>query len=152
MHKLFIYLHTIFATISILVGGWLLFAQKLTQAIFYIYFSALIGMTLFLIAALAIGWNSFNEAQTIIFPILVLLLFYMIFRAWNALKVLHNRSKQWRQKFIDDLGFTVIALFDGFVIVLAMNLGAPVWLIVLIAIGGVWAGRRAIMYAKSIVR
>jgi len=49
----------------------------------------------------------------------------------------------------DDVGFTVIALFDGFVIVSSLDLGAPIWLVVVIGVFGVLGGRAAISRVSS---
>ncbi|WP_022885347.1 hypothetical protein [Glaciibacter superstes] len=42
--------------------------------------------------------------------------------------------------FVNHVGFTLISLFDGFVIVAAIDLHAPPWLVASLAIGGVIAG------------
>ena len=38
---------------------------------------------------------------------------------------LRTQGEGWRPRYIDDVGFTLISLFDGFVIVTALDLGAP---------------------------
>jgi len=50
--------------------------------------------------------------------------------------------------YLDDIGFNLISLFDGFVIVAAIDLGAPVWLVVLGAIAAVVLGAQLIERAK----
>ena len=62
---------------------------------------------------------------------------------------LHRPRNGWRHKYIDDIGFTLISLFDGFVIVAAIDLNAPVWAIVLIAILGVVVGNWGIGRVKA---
>jgi hypothetical protein len=39
------------------------------------------------------------------------------------------------------MGFTLIALFDGFVIISALDLGAPSWLVVAPGVLGIVVGR-----------
>jgi hypothetical protein len=65
---------------------------------------------------------------------------YMIWRGGHAGARLRRQPEAWRRPYLDDIGFTLIALFDGFVIVLAIDLGAPVWLVIGVAIIGVAAG------------
>jgi hypothetical protein len=48
--------------------------------------------------------------------------------------------EDWRTAYVESLGFTLIALFDGFVIVSAIDLGAPIWLVLGIGVLGVLAG------------
>jgi hypothetical protein len=54
-----------------------------------------------------------------------------------------------RARHLDDLGFILIALFDGFVIVAAVDLGAPVWLVTPLALLAVQVGHRAVQRYKS---
>jgi hypothetical protein len=48
---------------------------------------------------------------------------------------------------IELVGFTLIALFDGFVIVTAIDAGAPGWLVGVVAVAGVLFGRRLVALA-----
>jgi hypothetical protein len=49
---------------------------------------------------------------------------------------------------MEHVGLTLIALWEGFVIVLAIDLGAPGWLVVL-AVLGVVLGNRALHWAEA---
>jgi hypothetical protein len=51
---------------------------------------------------------------------------YMLWRGARAWMRLCTQGSGWRPRYIDDVGFTLISLFDGFVIVGAMDLGAQV--------------------------
>ena len=50
---------------------------------------------------------------------------------------------------LDDLGFTLITLFTGFVAILAGDLGGPVWLVVTLGIVAVATGRRLTRLNKA---
>lgn len=52
---------------------------------------------------------------------------------------------------IDDVGFLLISLFDGFVIVTALDLGAPPWLVAAAAAGAVLVGHRLVARRKLVV-
>jgi hypothetical protein len=73
----------------------------------------------------------------------------MLYRAYRAYQALERRGHGWRMSFVDHLGFTLISLFDGSVIVGAIDLGAPVWGVVLIAVTGVLAGIYTINRTKA---
>ena len=50
---------------------------------------------------------------------------------------------------MEHIGFTLIALWDGFVVVLAIDLGAPGWLVIVLAVLGVVVGNRALHWAEA---
>ena len=74
---------------------------------------------------------------------------FLLWRAGRAHARLRRQDQGWRPKYLDDVGFTLISLFDGFVIVGAIDLGMPVWLVVLAAVGGVAAGVQAMKKVKT---
>jgi hypothetical protein len=73
----------------------------------------------------------------------------MAWRGWQALLHLRSPMGSWRADYIDDVGFTLIALFDGFVIVSALDLGAPICLTLSIAVLGILAGRYAVQRVQE---
>jgi hypothetical protein len=54
-----------------------------------------------------------------------------------------------RLPYMEHVGFTLIALWDGFVIVLAIDLGAPGWPVIVLAVLGVVVGNRALHWAEA---
>ena len=74
---------------------------------------------------------------------------YILQRANHARLALRLRHEGWRIAYIDHVGFTLISLFDGFVIVGAIDLGAPGWLVAAAALLGVVGGIWAVGKAKS---
>lgn len=95
-----------------------------------------------LLAVIAVDWPELETAERVIFPALGVLALYMAFRAFQAYQILSKGPTGWRKGFTDHVGFNLISLFDGFVIVTAINLGAPGWLVLVIAAlgvaGGIW--------------
>ncbi len=85
-----------------------------------------------------------RPATRVLYSGLLALAAYTGWRGWRASRDLFGRAGDWRAQYVENLGFTVIALFDGFVIVTAMDLGAPGWLVVAIGAVGILAGRLAI--------
>jgi hypothetical protein len=47
------------------------------------------------------------------------------------------------------VGFTLVALWEGFVVVLAIDLGAPGWLVAVLAALGLVVGNRALHWAAA---
>jgi cell division protein FtsW (lipid II flippase) len=114
---------------------------------------ALVGllgaMTLFMIGAMAAHWSDLPGASQVAFSALVGLALYMVYRAMHASNLADHEPHGHEPRHVDDLGFILIALFDGFVIVAAIDLGAPVWIVIPLAVLAVLAGHRAIQRFKS---
>lgn len=118
---------------------------------FRVYLGALWLMALFLLPAVAIDWVTLAIVGRLLYAALAALALYMMWRGWRAFQDLRHRDADWIGAYIDDVGFTLIALFAGFVIIGALDLGAPVWLVVAIGVLAILAGRRAISRTKTIV-
>jgi hypothetical protein len=86
----------------------------------------LVAMTVFMIGAMAAHWSDLH-----------------------ASRLASNEAHGRETRHVDDLGFILIALFDGFVIVAAIDLGAPVWIVIPLAVLAVLVGHRAIQRFKS---
>lgn len=152
LHNLLIILHSVTATISFFAGMLLIFSTKYTtnQTIFNLFLWPLIGMGLLLAGALFVNWENYSDTERVVFPGLLGLSFFMIFRGWGASLVLHTQSKNWKLGYIEHIGFTLISLFEGFVIVSGLNAGLPGWLVGIIAFLGLLGGRWVIAYSKRI--
>lgn len=72
----------------------------------------------------------------------------MLYRAQRASLLLKTQPNAWEQNYIDHIGFTLISLFEGFIIVGGLNAGIPGWLVALAAILGVLIGRWVIGFAQ----
>lgn len=149
-HSTLITLHTVTATISFLAGCLLIFSPKYAtnETVFNLFLWPLIGMCLTLAGAIFVNWGEYSDTERIVFPGLLGLAFFMIFRGWGAGLVLHTRPKKWKLGYVEHIGFTLISLFEGFVIVSGLNAGLPGWLVGIIAILGLLGGRQFISYAK----
>jgi hypothetical protein len=99
-------------------------------------------------SAILVYWTEYFGTERIIFPALLGLGIYMLYRARRASLLLKTQPNGWKQNYIDHIGFTLISLFEGFIIVGGLNTGIPVWLIALAAILGVLLGRWVIGLAQ----
>jgi hypothetical protein len=118
------------------------------RSYFTVYFWSLVLLVVFLTAALALDWSRLNTILHAVFTGLLALGGYMVWRATQARRLQETTSHQQLAHRIDHIGFTLIALFDGFVIIAALDLGAPAWLAVVVAIAGVAVGHIAIRTLK----
>lgn len=106
------------------------------------YFIALIAMTVFLAGAILAHLSELDGVRRAVFAGLVLLSVYMLLRGSQARAALLSQREHWLGGYIDHVGFTLISLFEGFIIVTAITLAAPAWLTAAVAVSGVVAGVR----------
>jgi cell division protein FtsW (lipid II flippase) len=109
----------------------------------------LVAMTVFMIGAMAAHWSDLPGGSQVVFSVLVGLAVYMVYRAVHASSLAYHEAHGREPRHVDDLGFILIALFDGFVIVAAIDLGAPVWIVIPLAVLAVVVGHRALQRYKS---
>jgi hypothetical protein len=118
--------HTIFIATHAGAGGIALLTGCVTiarRALFGIYFGALIAMEVFLMLAIAAQWTAIDTPARILFSAFALLGLLMVWRANQARRTPLGRG------YVEHVGFTLVALFDAFIVILVLNLGAPVWLV-----------------------
>jgi hypothetical protein len=145
LHTTAIVLHATCAVAAFVVGILLIFqpAGRRQLQLARALVALLVLMGVFLLVAILSHLTSLPTIQQIIFGGLFLLLLYMIWRAVQAVNVLTGRSGGQgvdQLKVVDHVGFVLISLFDGFAIVSALDLGAPGWLVAIIAVGAVGVG------------
>jgi hypothetical protein len=149
LHTVLIVLHATAALVCFAAGALSLGLGASTSWRFRLYFWSLAAMLLFMAAAIAAHWTDLDPTARLIFLGLGILGLYMLWRAAHAGIRLRHQDQGWQPRYIDDIGFTLIALFDGFVIVSAIDLGAPTWLVVLIAVAGVVGGQLTMGRVKA---
>lgn len=150
LHNVLIMLHAAAAAISFFAGCFLILSlrQGSNQRLFSLYLWSLVGMVILLIGAMLVYWNEYSGTERIVFPILLGLGMFMLFRAQNAGRLLKAQQNDWKLGYIEHIGFTLISLFEGFVIVSILNAGGPGWFVALLAILGVFVGRWTIGFAQ----
>src|SRR6266498_2908369 len=150
-HYTLILLHATAATLAFFAGCLLVFspASLSNQRVFNLYLWSLIAMVLLLAGAILIYWREYSSVERIIFPGLLGLALFMLFRAWGAGLVFATQQNHWKLGYVEHIGFTLISLFEGFIIVGGIDLGLPVWLVAAVATAGLLAGRWLIGLAKQ---
>ena len=101
-----------------------------------------------MVGAMAAHWTDLPGASQVTFSGLVGLGLYMFHRARRApdAPVADGRLAA---RSVDDVGFLLISLFDGFVIVTGLDLGAPPWIVVPVAVLAVLVGHHAVERTKG---
>jgi hypothetical protein len=74
---------------------------------------------------------------------------YLIWRAVQARRLLPVGPARPSARYLDHLGFTLVALFDGFAIIAVLTAGGPAWLAVVVGVLGAAAGHVAISRLKA---
>ncbi len=105
----------------------------------------LVAMVVFVAGAVAARWTDLSGPAQLTFCGLIGLGLYMLHRARSAATAGGGLATA---RSMDDIGFTLISLFDGFLIVTALDLGAPPWIVAPVAALAVVIGHRAIARAK----
>lgn len=115
---------------------------------FRVYWASLVVLVALLLAVVVHDWPSLSGGQRVTFGALSALGVYTLWRGLRARSETHGRTAGWRSRYVDHVGFTVISLFDGFAIVAAIDLGAPLPVVIGVGVGGVVAGIAAIERVK----
>jgi uncharacterized membrane protein len=145
-HDLFISVHAIAAGLCLLAGSIVLYSReyRFDRGLFRFYLWSLGGMVGFLAMAMLTEGTVYADTEQAVFTGLLGLGIYMFYRGFSARTLLKTRADGWSEAFVRHVGFTLISLFEGFVIVSALNAQVPVWLVGAIAVVSIVAGRRMV--------
>lgn len=143
LHDVLISGHAIAASLCLLVGSIVVYSRKyrFDSGLFRFYLWSLGGMVIFLALAMFTEWTVYSGIERAVFTGLLGLGMYMFYRGFSARTLLKTRADGWSEAFVRHVGFTLISLFEGFVIVSALSAQAPPWLVGAIAVGGIVIGR-----------
>ncbi|RYE12307.1 MAG: hypothetical protein EOP45_23070, partial [Sphingobacteriaceae bacterium] len=128
VHEVLVLLHTIIAALSFIAGS-LVVVLRRTSWLFQLYLWAMVAAAATLLLLVIWDWQVFILATQIVYVVISLLAFYSIYRGFLAQQKQSHRYTGWRLEFMDDVGFTLIYLFDAFVIIGAIDLTMPAWAI-----------------------
>ena len=149
MHTALIYGHALGGLVAFLLGCFVLRPTLKESALFRAYLVALWAMVLLLVAALGVTWGELPGASRSAYSALGLLALYTGVRGAQARRLLRNRTPGWRGVYVGHVGFTLISLFDGFVVVGALDLNAQGWVVGVVGVLGVVVGISVINYVKA---
>jgi len=119
--------------------------------LFDVYLGSLAGMTLFLTLAIGARWDAIDTAGRVLFTAFAGLAGLMVWRATLARRVRPTDASRPSTSYLDHVGFTLVALFDGFCVIAVLDAGAPVWVAVGTGVVIAIAGHFALHWAKSVL-
>jgi hypothetical protein len=152
LHTLLIVGHAAAGFVGLVVGCAVLLPPRSHRSRrFLTYLVSVIALVVFLVAVVVVDWGGLGDGQRVTFSLLTALGLYTAARALRAHRLLERRPAGWRAAYIDHVGFTVISLFDGFVLVGAIDLGAPLPVVVGVGAAGVIVGVLAVNRVKAAV-
>lgn len=151
VHAILVSAHALAGIFSFVIGCAIIFSRKhfFDRRSFSLYLWCLTAMVVFLAGAILIWWAEYTMVEHVAFSGLFILAVYMAYRAFEAHSLVKTQRINRKSVYLDHIGFTLIALFEGFLIVTAINLRSPKWLIALIAVVGVIAGRWTVGMAAN---
>jgi hypothetical protein len=114
-----------------------------------VYFWSLVACILALAAVVASDWSSLDVGSRALFGALVALGGYIVWRGLQARRLALANPAQPSRRYLDHLGFTLVALLDAFIVITVLDLGAPVWAVAGVGVAGAVVGNRAIAALKG---
>ncbi len=151
-HEVLVVLHATAAVLCFAFGALTLrprLPHSSRVSLFNYYVIMLIAMIVFLAGAIVAHVGRLDGIQRGVFAGLFLLSLYMLVRGFRARTALFVHGDGWWARYIDHIGFTLISLFEGFIIVAAIDLGAPGWLTAAVAVLGVVVGSGALRSVQN---
>lgn len=108
--------------------------------LFPVHLWSLVATIVFLALPVALGWNQLDSVSRILFVALLALGGFMIWRAVMAGRQLPFDAAP-TAAYVRHVSFNLVALFDAFMVIVVLDLGAPIWLVVATGIVIAMAGR-----------
>ena len=89
------------------------------------YLASILTLFASLVGMIAVDWAGLDTAARLTFSALAGLAAVMIYRLVRARGETATREAGWHERYIDHVAFSYIALWEGFVILPALNLPLP---------------------------
>lgn len=149
LHTLLIAGHSTFGVIAFIAGC----VAVSRRSALPLYCAALTAMVVLVIAAVVADWSALDVQSRIVFTALTGLGCYLVWRAARACRLTAGEPAggglaRHRERYLDDVGFTLVALFEGFAIVAVLESGGPGWLAAAVGLAGLAAGHTTINWLK----
>jgi len=129
-HNSLIALHTI-SGLAALVAGCVALRRG---DLFRTYEWSLAGTILFVALAVGVDWAELDTPARALFAALGALGAFMVWRAEQARRLRPVGSDGPSARYVDHVGFTLVALFDAFVVIAVLDLGGPGWLVAAVGV------------------
>ncbi len=133
-------LHAGGAALALVVGVGMLHAvaRQRHPAGFGWYYAGVLVTAVALVPVVRLDWPALTTSTRVAFGALCVLGVVLVVEAERARRSLATGASRLSParsgRFVDSVGFTVIALLDAFAVVTALGLGAPGWVIAVVAV------------------
>jgi hypothetical protein len=150
-----IMLHATAAVVALLLGVRLLSqaARHHPPTGFPWYYAGVLAMAAALPVAVALDWPDLDAPTRVAFAALCVLAGTMVWEADRARRFLGRSpaamSPVRTGAFVEAVGFTVIALLDGFAVITALDLGAPGWVVAVVGVLVILVARPAVVATRA---
>ncbi len=147
VHAVLIGLHAAAGVVAFVAGG-VAVSRCRSAPGFAVYYAGLVGLAVFLAAAVGLDWPGLGAAARAGFAALTVLAGYLVWRAERARQLLAAHPGARTSRYVDHVGFTLVALFDGFAVIAVVVNGGPGWAAAVVGVAGVLTGHLAIRRLK----
>ena len=113
-----------------------------------VYRGAMALMLAALVPAVLVDWGTTDPTARLVFLGLLALGAVVVLRTELAVRQRPSTTGGPTASYLEHLGFTLIALADGFAVVAAIRGGAPGWVVGVVAVGVVVVGHLALHLTK----
>ncbi|RDH75153.1 hypothetical protein DVS77_27630 [Mycolicibacterium moriokaense] len=144
LHAVLIGIHAALGAVAFVAG----FVAIRRGTLFDVHLWTLVGTIVFLAAAMVVRWPAWSTGERIVFSVLLGLGCYMLLRGAQAARARPGRAQGISTRYVEHMGFNLVALFDAFVVVLVLDLGGPVWLMVTVGVAVAVTGHLTVCVAK----
>lgn len=136
LRTVFLSLHVAGGVLGLLLGGFALRPPQTKHfrlALRRSYSAAILVLAVFLAGTVLVDWSGLDGTQRIVFTLLVGLAALIVARVFLAFRVAQQQPQGWPTTYMNHIYFSYISLWEGFFIVGLLDLGAPVWLVAVVA-------------------
>jgi hypothetical protein len=148
VHTVLISLHAVAGVVAF-AAGVVVISRRRSMPVFAVYYAGLVGLAVFLAAAVGLDWSGLGGAVRAGFAALTVLAGVLIWQADRARRLFAAQPDRRTARYLDHVGFTLVALFDGFAIIAVVVNGGPGWAAALVGVAGVAIGHHTIRRLKD---
>jgi len=122
-HTILISAHAVTATAALTAGVIAVPRARM----FGVYLGSLVAMEVFLVLAIAVEWEVIDAQTRFVFAALAGLGAVVMWCGLRAGRVRPRDDAVPTARYVENVGFTLVALVDAFLVIAVLNAGAPGW-------------------------
>jgi hypothetical protein len=144
LHTVLIAVHAAAGLVALVAGGLALQRRRP----FGLYFWSLAACLGALAAVVAVDRGGPDTSSRVLSIAFLALGGFMLWRAVQARRLLAHAPDERSPRYLDHLGFTLVALLDAFVVIAVLDVSGLGWLAAVVGVAGAGAGHRALASMK----